>query len=170
MRYSYGTDRGFTLVEALIYIAIFVFISVGSIGLVMASQELLSQYLVRQNLFVSGTTIMERVLVEVREADDVVVSGSAFATTTGALALATASGTIQFTYDPVESHLLLTESDGRSVSLHADNVAVTEFVVDRYTHDTSTLLRIRVGLLAGRQAYEETYTLRGGAIIRGSYE
>ncbi len=161
------TTAGFTLMETIIYVAIFMFVSVGSIAVVFTSQELLAQYQVRQSLFVTSTTIMERVLMEVREADATVPAESAFATSTGALALETASGTKQFLLE--DNRLTFSDEEGEQTTLQPDSVEVTDFFVEHYTHDGGEFVRISLAVFTAQQDYSETYTLRGGAVIRGSY-
>lgn len=166
-------QRGFTLIETIVYLAIFVTVTAASITLLLSLQELTNQYRVKQALLTSGSAIMERTLLEAREARAVVVAESVLASSTaGVLALEvateTATDTVQIIHNGTAVRLL--EPAGMQ-DLHASDVTVDAFTVFAYeTGTTGTqLVRVQLEVSATRRGYTESLTLQGGAIIRGSY-
>ncbi len=159
-------ESGFTLVESLVYIGLFVLISTGAIMTLLSLQQLFSQYQVKQSLFVASTNIMERVLVEVREAEDIFTTQSIFNDSQGGIVLQGESGTLEFRVE--DNQLLLTE-DGNTSVLHADNVAVDEFWIWHYEASQSQLVRFMIRITASVGNYSETIELNGGAVARGLY-
>lgn len=161
-------QSGFTLVELLVYISIFMLVSVGSIAFYFSVQDVFTQYQVRQALFVSSTNAMERLLMEIREADTVSMSESVLATSTGALALgSTDTGTTTIAIS--DSDLIVTAADGTQSVMGTDAVTVSDFVVQHYESDVSELVRVTIGLTAERGGYSEQFELTGAAVVRGSY-
>ena len=166
-RFSISNSRGFTLVEVVTYIALFLFITVGSLSMVLSGQKLLAQYQVKQQLFVTSTTVMEQLLVEVRQAEAVIEAESVFATSTSQLSLQTASGTKAFSL--VDGRLQLQEADGSVLELHSDTVTTTGFTVQYHVGGGSDLVRIGLEFSATGVDYTEQYQLQSGAVIRGTY-
>ena len=161
------TKRGFTLVETLVYVGLFALISTGSILALLSLQNLFSQYQAKQALFTASTNIMERVLIEVREADGIVASSSVFNDAVGALSLETEAGPLQLALNGTD--LEITEAGSTSL-LHAENITVEEFWVWHYEADQSQLVRFQLLLTAESGGYSETMELSGAAVARGTYE
>lgn len=165
-------SSGFTVIELLVYLAIFTAVSVASISLLLSLQELYGQYLVKQDLLLTGSGIMERVLLEVREGSGVNIGESAFATSTaGVLAIETfeqGSGT-STTYIEYDSGTVSVRDTAGVVSLMRPGSVVDGLTFYHYEANGIDLVRIAVTVTASRGSYTESMTLQGAAIIRGSY-
>lgn len=163
------SQQGFTLVELLVYLFIFTIITSASIGLVFSLDKLLVQYGLQKDLMTSGVAIMDSLLVEIREADHVIMTDSVIASTTAAV-LVFEKG----------SDVLRLEKEGASINvyrnnifdrkLNQDKVSVTDLIFFHYTDGESEFIRVSLNLGATLGDQTESWTIGGGALIRGSYE
>lgn len=161
-------QSGFTLVEVVVYLGIFSFISVASLSLLFSVHGLFMQYQVRQDLFVTSTTVLERLLLEVREADTVQASDSTFATTSSRLVLADTDAN-EVTFARSGDTLEFTDSTGTTIPLHDSGVRVESFLVRYYEEAERGYVAVTLDLAAEEQQYQETFSLTGGAVVRGMY-
>lgn len=163
---------GFTVIELLVYLAIFITVTIASVLLLFSLQDLYGQYQVKQDLLLTGSGIMERVLLEIREGERVIVAESAFATSTaGVLAIETfaqGSGT-STTYIEYESGVVSARDADGTVSLTRPGSVVDGLTFYHYEANGVDLVRLVVTMTASRNTYTESLTLQGAAIIRGSY-
>lgn len=165
------SHRGFTLIETIVYIAIFVTVSIASVSLLFSLQELTTQYRVKQALLVSGSAVLERTLLEVREAWSVVESESILASTTAAvltLEIAAVSGTTTAQIEWVGDVVQLVLPTGTQ-QLQRDDVRVDAVTFSAYEANGVEFVRVQLTVSATQRGYTESLTLQGGAIIRGSY-
>lgn len=167
-------SRGFTIIELLVYLAIFVTVTAGSISLLFALEDVYQQYVVKQTLMESGTAIMERVLYEVREANQVLVGDSVLATATttaGVLTLSVDSDVSTSSVNSIrhEAGQLLIESGGAVAQLHDDTVTIAAARWYVYEQDGVQFVRLSLDLTAEQAGYAESLTLESGAIIRQTY-
>ncbi len=163
------SSSGFTLVETLVYLFIFILISSGAIGLLFSLNDLFVQYKLKQALLASGTTAMERILMEIREADSVIVSDSVFASSTaGVLVLDKGVDTIKI--DTEAGDLGLYKNNLLEGVLHSDEIDVVGTTYYYYDQDGIILIRVKLDLSSTAGLQTEDWSLTGGAIIRSSYE
>ena len=64
-------QRGFTLVEMLVYLAIFTIITTASVAFLISLDKLIGQYEVETALYRSGSNVMEQIILGARQADQV---------------------------------------------------------------------------------------------------
>lgn len=168
MMRRFNQSRGFTLIEALVYIAILSVLSAGSVTLLFSLEEFYYQYQLKQALLESGTLTMERVLTELRQADSIDLTTSELATSTaGVLALVRGATTTTFSIE--NGSLSLTQNGRSHGDLTSDAVAATGFTVFRYPMGTGELVRVRLTLAGAVGEYQEHATFYTAAIIRGTY-
>ncbi|USN87369.1 MAG: prepilin-type N-terminal cleavage/methylation domain-containing protein [Candidatus Nomurabacteria bacterium] len=163
-----NNKAGFTLIESLVYIFIFVLISGGAIGLLFSLNDLLLQYKLKQELLASGTAAIERILIEARQADTLTLAGSVLASST--------AGVIILTQDANSTKIM---KNGTQLELYKNgvlestlttaNVDVVGSTFYHYTLNNKELIRVRLDLEANIGNQTETWSVSGGAIIRGSY-
>lgn len=147
---------GFTLVEVLIYIFVFILLSGGALGMFFSLNDLFVQYKARQAVLTSGTAIMERILLEIREADTVITAGA------DNLTLNNDSSTINI--EKISDDIKV-----NSIALNASTVDVTSVNFTSYTTaDGVNLVRVSLGLSSSLGGQTETWTIYSGAILRGS--
>lgn len=161
-------NLGFTLVEWIVYIAVFFLISGSALGLIFSLNDLLIQYTTRQSLLSSGSMIMERVLLEVREADSVVLSESTFASSTAAvLTLVKDLKTIRI--EKKGNYFELYEDNSLIGNLNESQVEVVSGTFYRYETNGKELIRLRLNLRSSLAGQSEIWSIYGAAIVRDSY-
>lgn len=153
---------GFTLVEVLIYLFIFIIISGGTLSLLFSLSDLFTQYKIRQALLASGTAAMERMIVEVREADSIVSVSSE------SLKLMNDSDTVSFQKNGTQ--LDLYKNDILQSTLNTSAVEVLNLSFHTYTLNDIELVRVQLGLRSTVGAESEDWTINSGAILRGAYD
>jgi len=65
-------QKGFTLVEILIFITIFLFVFIGIFNIFSFSQTFYSQMVIQSELLQNGRVVLERITREIRQGEDVV--------------------------------------------------------------------------------------------------
>lgn len=171
MNFSIKNNRnsGFSLIEILVYISIFILVSTSAIGLLFSLSDLFTQYKLKQSLLDSGANMMERVLVEIREADNVVLAQSEIATSTiGTLTLDKGLETIKFT--KVGNNLEFIKNNLFEGNLNSTNVEILGATFYYYEQNGIEFIRLKLDLRSTMGSQIEEWSLSGGAIIRGSYE
>lgn len=159
-------NQGFTLIEILVYLGIFLMVSTASVTLLLSLDDFIDQYQVETALYRSGTSIMEQIIVELRQADQYDAVNSVIEnSSTGVLAIQNGAATTRFTKSG--NALVLTKSGVSYGNLNTSNVTVTGFTVYRYVTATGTLVRIHLRLSATVDETTKTIDLYGGAVIRG---
>ena len=160
------TQRGFTLIESLIYIALFVMVSTAAFIALTHYYALFQQYQVRQALFHTGTNVMERVLLELREADDIDQDQSVW--TVG-------QGSLVFIVDEEQRELILEDdvlelrTPDQVIALNDELVRIDAFTLYPYTNNDTTLVRVRLQATSQRDTYQESWEWESAAVARGTY-
>ncbi len=159
---------GFTLVEVLIYIFIFIVVSGATLGLLFSMNELFVQYKLKQDLISSGTTAMERILLEIREADTITLAESTIASSAvGVITLENNSDTIKIQKNG--NQLEIYKNDVFDGLLNKTTVNVTGATFYHYQLNGTDLIRVSLNLQASNGNQTEDWSITSGAIIRGSY-
>lgn len=162
-------SRGFTMVETLVYIFLFSLLSAGAITMLISLNDLFVQYKLKQDLLNSGTVAMERILTEVREADEVLLLKSEIASSTaGTLTLVHETDEISIRKN--SDQLELYKNDIFETSLHTDSVEIEGATFYYYIENGIELVRIRLDLMSTQGSQTERWSVTGGSIIRGTYE
>ncbi len=156
------STTGFALIEVLIYIFIFILISGGALSLLFSLSDLFTQYKIRQALLASGTTAMERMILEIREADSVV------ATSTGSVTLMNDLDTVNFRKNG--NQLDLYKNDILQSTLNTSTVEVVDVSFNSYVLNEIELVRIQLELRSTVGAESEDWIINGGVILRGAYD
>ena len=162
----HSKNQGFTLIEMLVYLGIFLLVSTASVTLLLSLDEFIDQYQVETALYRSGTNIMEQVIVELRQADQFDAVNSVIGNpSTGVLAIANGAATTRFTKSG--NNIVLTKSGVNYGNVNTGSVTVTGFTVYRYTTTNGTLVRVHLQLSAVVDETTKTLDLYGAAMIRG---
>ena len=169
MNFLIKTSRnfGFTLVEILVYMAIFILVSTSAIGLLFSLDDLFTQYKLKQALLESGTNIMERLLIEVRESDSVSLADSVLTSSDGTLTLDKATETIKFIKNG--NNLELNRDGVFEGNLNSSNIEILGATFYQYEQNGVELVRVKLDLRSTIEDQSEEWSVSGGAIIRGSY-
>lgn len=161
-------NRAFTLIEALVYVAILTIVSIGSVSILFDLNNLFYQYQVKRELFESGTATMERIITEVRQAELVDLGNTSIATSTaGKLTLDNGATTTAFR---LENNSIIVSVNGTDEGiLSTGNLSVDGFTVYRYALTQGELVRIKLELSATIDQSSDSLELYGAAVVRGSY-
>lgn len=160
-------QQGFTLVEMLVYLAIFVVMATASIAFLISLHKLVGQYEVETALYRSGSNVMEQIILAARQADEVDMVGTVEDDPdNGVLVVENGASTTAFT---LNSGALELTMDGVNLGdMTVDAVTVDSFTVYHYAQAESEFVRIRLVLTATVRGTTKSATFYGGSIIRGS--
>ena len=162
------SDKGFTLVEMLVYLAIFLLVSTTSVTLLFSLNDLVDQYRLEAALYRSGSNVMEQILLSIRQADQVdALNTIEDSPTNGKLSVQNTSTTTEFTFSGGALNLEINGTDyGNMVN---DVVGVDDFTVYQYDLTHGEFVRVRLSMTATTSASTtKSITLYGGAVVRGS--
>jgi prepilin-type N-terminal cleavage/methylation domain-containing protein len=159
-------QKGFTLVEVLVYLAIFVMVTTAATYLLITLNDVVDRYRVNTVLYRSGSSALEHMVVELRQANQFNVAGSVVNTAaTGTLAVINNSTSTTFTKSGDEILLSINSVDyGNIVD---DAVEVDGFTVYQYNTAVGTLVRLKLELTAAVGSSTKSMTFYGGSVIRG---
>lgn len=159
-------QHGFTLIEVLVYLGIFLIVSTSAVTFLVSFDDFIREYRVETALYRSGTSVLEQVQLALRQGEVFDTLSSLTATTSGALAIT--NGTSSTVLAKVGDELQLTKNGIYIGNLLADEVIVTEFVVFHYPLALGEAARVRLGLEATVGSTTKNITLHGGAVLRDS--
>ena len=146
---SHNRQKGFTLIESLIYLALFVLLSTVLIDSLLMMHKAYSETRINRDLLESASVSMERMTREVRGGTSLNVSASMFAATSGVLAINTtdsggASKTEQFAL--VSNAVQFTENGVVSGNLTGANVSVDSLTFRNITTIKGSAVKIEMSL------------------------
>lgn len=156
---------GFTLIEMLVYLAIFTIVTTASVTLLLSLNNFINQYRIETALYRSGTGVMEQILLSLRQAETVDLLNTIVEDPTqGQLTVETSATTTTFTY--TGSELTLTINGDAYGNLITDNVTVDVFTVYHYPIVDGEYVRVKLVLSATLDGISKDLILYGGAVIR----
>lgn len=164
-------NKGLSLVEIIIYIGIFGFLSVTIINLFMGTFAVFAKVRANNGLLQTGSALIEHLNYQTRNAKGLATGGT-YGTSPSIIALTVEDGgAVQYvyTYD-VSGGVLRQKIDlGTAQPMHSSKQEVTNFTVNEITIGTRKALRISLTLHDSRviPAISETFTTT--VIVRGSY-
>lgn len=160
-------QKGFTLVEMLVYLAIFFVVSTASVAFLLSLDDLIDQYRLETMLYRSGSSAMEQVLLAIRQSDQVdVVNTTEDSPNTGRLTVVTSATTTMFALNGNELDLTINGTDYGDLT--GDSVTVDTFTVYYYPRSIGGFVRVRLSITATLDSgNSKSVTLYGGAVVRG---
>lgn len=154
---------GYTLIEALVYIAVLVIIFVVISSALVSIIGIYREFDARRDLQSSAIFSFERLTREIRDSDGVSTTGSVFDSSPGVLALSKGSDVLEFKLSGSELHIYVNGVDqGPLVS----DSTVDSLIFKHSSNDNSELVRIEMTITSG-SITKDFYT---SVITRGSYE
>ena len=171
MKYS-PYNRGFSLIELILYVAIFAVISIAIIHSLVLSVRMYSVAQSNRRLQNDGELVMERIIREVREADSVTIGSSTFGSHPGTLALTSSDsgGAIRTVLFSVSSgSVMLTENSGTPENLSSGDVVVSGLVFRRILGtDGQEAIKVELTLDTTR-GFSAGSSFYSTVVVRGSY-
>lgn len=161
--YHAESNRGFTLIEMIVYVAILALVSAVSVQLILSLNDMIAKYRAQQLVFRSASTALERVLYDVRDAQYVFASSY---TAPGYLTLSGGSATMA--YSTSSDALHVTQAGVDLGPLTEDGVVVEELRFYEYS-DVTDMVRVKMTLSATVGKSTVTRTFYAGGVLRGSY-
>src|SRR3989344_1436474 len=174
-------NRGYTLVEALIYLVILAFLSYAVVSSLLVMRQ--SFFAVRrtQSLQEAGTVVMERLVREIRLATSTNVVASTFNSSPGKLGLNSADSSdnpalVQFVLSNpaavlgVSSQIVTLQiGDALAENLHPDYINATNLVFRLINTSHSQAVKIELTLADLRAGPVLSGEFYGTAVLRSSY-
>lgn len=169
-------SQGHSLIELVLYVAIFVALSALIVGTVFVLSNVWGAARANRTLGRAGADALERITREVRFARAIRPAASAFNVNPGALALETfidpasqVTTTIRFSVSATQ--LVVSEAGGPDVALTPSAVRVDSFTVWEVTPTArASTTRVELTLTAGAGTrFQKTATFSTTAVLRGSY-
>lgn len=158
---------GFSLVEMLVYLAIFMVVATASVTFLISLDDFIDQYRIETALYRSGTNVMEQIVLGLRQADQVdLLNTTLHDPTLGRLTVESGASTTAFTRNVDALELTV---DGVPLgTLLTDGVVVDGFTVYHYPVTQGELVRVKLELTATIDSVSKSITVYGGAVVRGN--
>lgn len=167
-------QKGFSLVEMLIYVSILAVIFVAVVNMLIDMTATYRTLKVSKDIDLSAFTAMERISLEIKGADSINVGQSALGTTTNpALALNTydTNGVSTIVKFSVSNNLVRVSEGGVDKgALNASTTKVTRLIFYSIDASTSDAVRIEMTLQSGTSTNLKTEKFYTTAVMRGSYK
>ncbi len=162
---------GFTLLETLIYLALFVIVSI-VVSLILLSTT--NAFLLAYNRRTAGTdgqNTLVRVVLETRQATSIDVANSVLGANLSTLQLNTTDSggsptTVKFFV--ATSTLFVQTGANTAQALTSSSTKVSKFMATRFSTASSEGINFDLTVIAGSRA-SSTGTFSGTAVVRGSY-
>ena len=168
--------KGFTLVETLIYVALFGMLSIMLVSSLTAMLRSYTEMRARHDVLNSARVVLERVTREVRGADSVDVGSSTLGTSPGVLKLNTTdsggtSKTVQFSKNGTSGLIeILDSSDGTARVLSGTKATVTSLIFRKITTTSGEAVRVELVLTQARGGSSgSSFNFYDTIALRGSY-
>jgi type II secretory pathway pseudopilin PulG len=160
-------QKGYTLIEIIVYLAIFTATSIlviNSFVLVISSFNMTR---INRDILEAGSNVMERISREIRQATAVDIAGSTFGTSPGVLSLTTGSTIDNFM---VSSGSVAFYKSGSIVdSLFGTNITVTSLIFRHIVTAEGEAVKIELTLQDTRGAVSKSVNFYNTIIVRGGY-
>ena len=165
-------QRGFTLVEMIIYVAFFTMLSVLAINATIMVMKSFYTLRINQSISQSATTALERMSREIRNAYNIDTANSTLGTSPGRLTLLTkdalgALTAVEF-YTTAGNQINMKVGGVDQGSLMTKTVTVTNLVFRSITTANSKAVKIEMTLTDYRSGISKTVKYYDTIVLRGS--
>jgi type II secretory pathway pseudopilin PulG len=160
---------GFTLVETLIYLAIFILLSAGILDVFFAIQKTNRNVTILNNLNINAVSVLEKITKETREATSVDLANSIFGANSGVLQINTLDDSnvphiIKFYKD---NNLVKMDLDGQYFGpLMTDSATSTALIFTLATSTAGTLIKTELDLISGQEIYQKSDKFYEAVMLR----
>ena len=157
-------QRGYSVMEAVVYIAILALISVFTINTILVTAKAFAAQRNLRNVHVSLETALERIAREVRFADNVNTASSVFGVSPGVLVLSsidpTTSSPQTITFTLTQNIITIQKNSGTPAPLTSPRVNVTNLLFRHIVAHGTTSQAVKVELEADSKKFYDTIILR----------
>lgn len=161
------SNRGFTIIEVLVYVAILGIVSVAIISASMAVNSSFNNTRVTRNLLESGNNGMERITREIRQASSIDLASSTFGSSPGVLTLNSkdsggSNRVVKFYV--LNGALNIDDNNSPPDNFLNQNVTATNLIFRRISTGAGEAVKIELTLNNGTisEKFYDTVILRGG--------
>jgi prepilin-type N-terminal cleavage/methylation domain-containing protein len=160
-------NRGFTIIEVLIYVVILGIVSIAIISSSMAVNSSFNKTRVTRDLLESGNNSMERMTREIRQANSVDIANSTLGSNPGVLTVngKDSGGSARVVkFSVLNGALNIYENNSLIDNLLNQNVTVSNLIFRRISTGTGEAVKIEMTLSDGSvsENFYDTVILRGG--------
>ncbi len=166
-------QRGFTLIELVVYAALVSVVGGIVLGLMIPMYKAGAEARISRRINTSGALMMERLMRETKDAESIKTASSTFATHPGVFVLnstnaSSTGGTLKFSLSGGRG--ILTYGDGSSQFLTSSQTEISELKFWRLVSTTSEGVRVKLTISdTSAGSTTRVRTFYGSAILRGSY-
>lgn len=165
-------NRGFTLIEMVIYTVFVALIAIVSVNAILSMTKTFADLRIARDINNTATVAVERVVREIRNANDIQQAQSTFGTSPGRLTLdTTTSGgapkTIEFYVD--SGRLRVKEDDIDMGPLTSKNVTIDSLIFNLITTSNTSAVKVTLQVTASRGNVSKTKTFYNTVSLRGTY-
>jgi len=167
-------QKGLTLIEVLIYIGIFSLMISIIVQVMSGTFYIFAQARSVRDLNNTGSSIMETISTNVRNAYDFNSTNNTFGANPGSLSILirdAADASHTYTYTPVASNTILSEQIdlGTVNNLHSSKITLTNFTVSQITTGGTQGAVITIELTDNRIVPAKSATFQTTVLMRGTY-
>lgn len=166
-------DRGFTLLEIIIYVAMLAILLISAVQLVLISSKIVLGTRSERAIFSTGEGAMETLVREVRQASEVIPSSSNFGVNPGTLVLRTTQApggpTVITRTFSLSSERLIKNDGGADEFLTPPEARIKSLFFWHSATSTSDAIKIEMTIEAGDSRNLVTKKFYGTAVLRAKY-
>src|SRR3989338_3295300 len=159
--------RGFTLVEMVVYLAILSLMTVLLVTTLVSLAGSFSAYQATRDVERSARDSLERMVREIRQAEQINLGASTLGTHPGVLSLTYGTTTVEFSLSG--DRLLLRVNGAQVGPLTLEGVAVDNLVFRRSVSGKSEGVSVELSLERTRRQFTAAEDFEAFAVLRGSY-
>lgn len=165
-------NRGFIILETLIYMVILVVVIFMIFKSVTSMIVIHRKVILSEALESSSSLSMERILREIRNASSVDIVGSSFGVSPGVLKLSGIDpdgAAYTITFDMVGGVMRIAKNAGTPSALTSGAITVNSLIFRHLSNSNSEAVRVEVSFVGNTGSDTKTLDLSGFAVLRGSY-
>ena len=165
-------NRGFTLIEMLVYIAIFTVLSILAIQAMSLVTRAFTDLRISRDLNSSGTALFERMSRDIRGAYDIDETQSTLGSSPGRLTLNTkdtlgANTTVEFYVE--DGVVKIKEGGVEQGVIMTTSTSIDNFMIRQISGTNTDAVKVEATITASRGGITKTRNFYTTAILRGTY-
>lgn len=165
-------QSGYSLIEMVVYLAIFTFMSIAVINSFIVVMASFSTTSTNRDLLESGSTAIERMSREIRQANNIDTANSVLGTSSGVLQLNStdsSGGATVVKFNTSSGALNLYQAGTLTGNLLGQNISVTSLVFRRINTTIGEAVKIEMTLQDTKSKNLTTANFYDTVILRGEY-
>lgn len=164
-----NSKKAFSIIEIIIYLAIFTTISIVVINSFIIILSSFSTIRTNQDLLTSGGTVMDRMSYEIRQAKSIDLTNSAFDSDSSVLRLNNIDGTSYVTFDKSGTNLRISKNGTPFGNLLIQNISLNKLVFRHIITAHSEAVKIEIELQDTHSKTSKTESFYDTVVLRGGY-